>query len=117
MAGELLSNLFSGLVQFDQQLGLLPDLAETWEVSPDGLQYTFKLRQGLTFHNGDPLTSADVVYTHQRTTDPDFASPHANKLNAVTEITAPDDLDRGREAECPYAPFLATACARVRVEP
>ncbi len=112
VAGELLSNLFSGLVQFDQQLGLLPDLAETWEVSPDGLQYTFKLRPGLTFHNGDPLTSADVVYTHQRTTDPDFASPHANKLNAVTEITAPDELTAVVKLSAPYAPFLATACSR-----
>lgn len=112
VAGELLSNLFSGLVQFDQDLGLMPDLAETWEVSPDGLQYTFKLRPGLTFHNGDPLTSADVIYTHQRTTDPVFASPHANKLNAVTEVTAPDELTAVVKLSAPYAPFLATACSR-----
>lgn len=112
VAGELLANLFSGLVQFDQELGLVPDLAETWEVTPDGLQYTFKLRQGLTFHNGDPLTANDLVYTYQRTTDPNLASPHANKLRLVTEITAPDDVTLVIKQSEPYVPFLATACSR-----
>jgi len=64
VAGELVSNLFSSLVQFDEQLGLKGDLAETWEVLPDGTQYTFHLRQGLTFHNGDALTANDLVYTY-----------------------------------------------------
>ena len=39
------------------------ELAERWEVSPDGLNYTFKIRTGVTFHNGKPLTSADVKFT------------------------------------------------------
>ncbi len=112
VAGEIIPNLFSGLVQFDEQLGLLPDLAETWEVSPDGLQYTFKLRPGLTFHNGDPLMAADVLYTYERTKNPDFASPHANKLANVTEITAPDDLTVNLTLSAPFAPFLAVACSR-----
>ncbi len=112
VAGEIIPNLFSGLVQFDEELTLLPDLAETWEVSEDGLQYTFKLRQGLTFHNGDPLMAADVIYTYERTTNPDFASPHANKLANVTEITAPDELTVHLTLSAPFAPFLATACSR-----
>jgi peptide/nickel transport system substrate-binding protein len=112
VAGELVSNLFSSLVQFDDKLGLVPDLAESWEVTPDGTQYTFKLRQGLTFHNGDPLNANDLVYTYQRTTNADFASPHANKLSLVTEATAPDELTFVIKMSAPYAPFLATACSR-----
>ena len=112
VAGELVANLFSSLVQFDENLGLVADLAETWEVAPDGLLYTFKLRSGLTHHNGDPLVAADVLYTHQRTINPDFASPHANKLALVTEITAPDELTVVVALSAPYAPFLATACSR-----
>lgn len=112
VAGELLSNLFSGLVQFDEQLGIVPDLAETWEVSEDGLEYTFHLRSGLTFHNGDPLTANDLVYTYERTTDPDFASAHANKLGLVTEFTAPDETTIHLVQSAPYAPFLGTACSR-----
>ncbi len=112
VAGELLSNLFSGLVQFDEQLGIVPDLAESWEVTPDGLQYTFRLRPNLRFHNDAPLTAQDILYTHERTIDPALASPQANKLALVTEITAPDDLTVVIRQSAPYAPFLATACSR-----
>jgi peptide/nickel transport system substrate-binding protein len=112
VAGELVSNLFSSLVQFDEQLGLKADLAETWEVSEDGLQYTFTLRQGLTFHNGDTLTADDLVYTYERTTDEAFASPHANKLALVTEAVAPDPQTFRITLSDPYAPFLSTACSR-----
>ncbi len=112
VAGELLSNIFSGLVQFDEELGIIADLAETWEVSEDGLEYTFHLREGLSFHNGDSLTASDIIYTYERTTNPDFASPHANKLALITEITAPDDLTVHMVQSAPYAPFLGTACSR-----
>ena len=80
--------LFSSLVQFDEQLGLVPDLAETWTVARTA-HYTFTLRYGLTFHNGDPLVADDLVYTYDRTTNPDFASPHANKLALVTRPPRP----------------------------
>jgi len=62
VAGEILPNLFSSLVQFDTELGVIPDLAESWTVSDDGLNYSFKLRDGLTFHNGDPLKAADIIH-------------------------------------------------------
>lgn len=112
VAGELVANLFSSLIQFDEQLGLAPDLAETWEVTPDGLQYTFHLRSGLTFHNGDPLVAEDLVYTYERTINPDFASPHANKLGLVTAATAVDELTFQLTLSAPFAPFLAVACSR-----
>ena len=112
VAGEILSNLFSGLVQFDQELALIPDLAESWQVSEDGLTYTFALRGGLTFHNGDTLTSADIRYTYERTTNPDFASPHANKLALIETVETPDDLTVILKLSAPFAPFLAVACSR-----
>ncbi|MGH2531209.1 MAG: ABC transporter substrate-binding protein [Thermomicrobiales bacterium] len=112
VAGELVANLFSSLVQFDEQLGLKADLAENWTVSEDGLSYTFTLRDGLTFHNGDMLTADDLLYTYERTTNPDFASPHANKLALITEATTPDPLTFSLTLSAPYAPFLATACSR-----
>jgi ABC-type transport system substrate-binding protein len=90
VAGSILPSIFSSLVQFDQELGLIPDLAETWEVSEDGTEYSFTLRPDLTFHHGDPLTSADVQYTYERTINPDFASPHANKLALVDSFETPD---------------------------
>ena len=112
VAGSILPSIFSSLVQFDQDLGLVPDLAETWTVSDDGLEYVFNLRDGLTFHNGDALTAEDVLYTYERTTNPDFASPHANKLALVDSIEAPDDLTVALTLTDPFAPFLAVACTR-----
>ena len=112
VAGELISNIFSSLVQFDENLGLVADLAEDWEVSEDGTQYTFTIREGLTHHNGDSLTAEDFVYTYERNTDPDFASPHANKLANITEIVASDETTLSITLGDPFAPFLAVACSR-----
>jgi peptide/nickel transport system substrate-binding protein len=112
VAAGLLPNIFSSLVQFDTELGLLPDLAETWTVSEDGLNYSFKLRDGLTFHNGDPLKAEDIVYTYERNIDPDFASPHANKLTLIEAVDTPDDLTVNFTFSAPFAPFLAVACGR-----
>lgn len=67
-AGDKL--VFSGLVAFDPQLNLVPDLAESWEVSPDGTVYTFHLRANARFHDGRPVTAQDVVYSWERAADP-----------------------------------------------
>ena len=66
--------VFSGLVSFDPQLNLVPDLASGWEVSPDGKTYTFYLRAEAKFHNGKPVTAQDVVYSWERAADPKTAS-------------------------------------------
>jgi oligopeptide transport system substrate-binding protein len=65
--------VFSGLVSFDRQLNLVPELAETWEVK-DGVVYTFHLRQSALFHNGRPVTAQDVVYSWERAASPATAS-------------------------------------------
>jgi peptide/nickel transport system substrate-binding protein len=112
IAGHLLPQIFSALVQFDEQLNVVPDLAESWEISDDGLNYSFKLREGLMFHNGDSLTAEDFVYTFNRTQDPALASAHANKLESITSATAEDDLTFNVTFSEPFAPFLAVTCSR-----
>jgi oligopeptide transport system substrate-binding protein len=69
--------VFSGLVSFDPQLNLTPDLAESWDVSPDGMTYTFKLRQNAKFHDGRPVTAQDFVYSLERAASPELASDTA----------------------------------------
>jgi oligopeptide transport system substrate-binding protein len=66
--------VFSGLVSFDPQLNLTPDLAEKWDVSADGLIYTFSLRQNAKFHNGRAVTAQDFVYSLERSASPELAS-------------------------------------------
>jgi len=63
-------NVFSGLVSLDEELQVRPELAEAWEVSPDGLVYTFHLRHDAQFHDGRPVTAEDVRYSLERACDP-----------------------------------------------
>lgn len=112
VAGELLPQICSALVQFDDKLNVIPDLAEKWEISDDGLTYTFHIRTGLKFHDGAPCTAQDFVYTYNRTLDPKLASPHANKLKSITKAEAPDDQTFVLTFSAPFAPFLPTTCTR-----
>ena len=58
--------MYNQLVRFDPDMNPVPELAESWEVERDGLTWTFKLRQGVKFHDGQELTSADVKFTFDR---------------------------------------------------
>ena len=69
--------LFSGLVSFDPQLNLTPDLAEGWEVGGNGTIYTFQLRENARFHDGRLVTAQDVVYSLERAASPELASDTA----------------------------------------
>jgi len=64
------SQLYDPLVQLDDEGNITPSLAERWDVSADGTQYTFHLRKGVRFHNGDPFTADDVVATWEYGKDP-----------------------------------------------
>lgn len=72
-----LGHIFSGLVTLDTQLQVQPELAAGWTVSDDGLVYTFYLRPHAQFHDGRPLTTADVIYSWERATDPALGSDTA----------------------------------------
>ncbi len=73
----ILRQVMAGLVRLDENLQVVPDLAERWEVSEDGRTYTFYLRPGLTFHSGRPLTAEDVRYSLERATDPSLGPAYA----------------------------------------
>lgn len=83
---------YEPLVVFDNNFSVSPWLADTFTQSADGLEWTFVLKDGVTFQDGAPLTSADVVYTYRRLLDPATASPAASELGMITAegITASD---------------------------
>ena len=92
----------------DTGLGLRPALAESWEVSADGLTYIFKIRDA-KFSNGDPVTVDDVVFTLQTLSDP--AKYLAFVLKPVKAISATDDRHVKIELKEPYAPLLSALSA------
>jgi oligopeptide transport system substrate-binding protein len=77
---RLLSDLYQGLVMQDAKGAIIPGVAKSWEISPDGVTYIFKLRDNAKWSNGDPVTASDFVFTFQRIMDPQTAAPYANVL-------------------------------------
>ncbi len=82
-AVTVVQQVFDGLVQFDKDLNVIPAIAKSWKISPDGLTYTFYLRQGVKFHNGREVTADDVVYSFTRIIDPRTNCPAAGLLERV----------------------------------
>ena len=76
-SGSYVVEIFAGLVKLDGDLNVIPDLAESWDVSPDGLIYTFQLRTDIRFADRREITSADVVFSIERALSPEMASPVA----------------------------------------
>ena len=84
----VIRQIFSGLVALDEDLEVVPDIAEGWTVSPDGLVYTFTLRPAVCFHDGRPVTAEDFVYSLERACDPalDVALPCGTYLNDIVGV-------------------------------
>lgn len=109
-AGLVNSALFNGLTRLDGSLQPQPDLAESWQVSPDGLRLSFRLRQGVLWHDGQPLTAADVIYTYEAWSRlPQTTRLQAHLTAARVRVTTPDPagLTVVFEMGQPYAPLLA----------
>lgn len=116
---KVAKNLFDGLVQFKPgTTEVEPALAESFEVSPDGLTYTFKLRQGLTFHDGTPCNADAILFSLLRQHDP--SHPHhaaggqswkywnaMGMSDVIASITKTDDLTVIIKLNHAEAPFLA----------
>ncbi len=90
---EVLFNIFEGLVKPDSDGNIIPAVAQSYEISDDGTQYTFTLRDGICFHNGDPVTVEDVVFSISRCAGllDDGAYIAAPTLSSIVSIEATDD--------------------------
>jgi oligopeptide transport system substrate-binding protein len=82
-AVTITQQVFDGLVQFDKDLNIIPAIAKSWKISPDGLAYTFYLREGVKFHNGREVTADDLIYSFTRIVNAKTNSPAANLLERV----------------------------------
>lgn len=100
--------VFNGLVRYGKDLKLEGELAESWEVSPDGRKITFHLRKGVTWHDGKPFTSEDVMFTYRKMIDPDTPTAYAEDFKQVTHASNPDPCTFVVEYEKPFAPALAS---------
>ncbi len=92
--------LFDSLLELDASLNVRPLLAESWEVSRDGLTYTFKLKKGVRWHDGKPFTARDVAFTFYSVLNPKVTTPHRAYFDALAgfpELTAKENPKRPEE--------------------
>ncbi|TAK00169.1 MAG: peptide ABC transporter substrate-binding protein [Chloroflexota bacterium] len=104
----LVALVFRGLVRLGPDDTLVADLAERWEVDATGATWTFHLRPGLVWQDGQPITADDVVFTIRALSDPDYAGPGAESWREVT-ATAPDASTVVLTLATPLGGFLEAA--------
>ena len=108
---QISSNVLSGLTHINADLIAEGDLAESWEVSDDGKTYTFKLREGVTFHNGDAFNADDVLFTYERSKDSN-KSIHFQVLANVAAVEKVDDYTVRFQLNNAQASFLPKTLER-----
>lgn len=89
--GEINLLLFAGLTAHDEENNVVPGLAESWNFDEATNTYSFTLRDGLTFHDGEALTAEDVKFTLEAIMDPDNGSENASNFEDVVEVNVIDD--------------------------
>ena len=121
--GAMVAKIYDGLMRYDyESTDVVPNLAESLEVNDDATVFTFTLHDGVTFHDGEPLTANDVKYSFERVLDPATASPLTwvladtgisgvqafvdGQADGVSGIEVVDDLTVRITLDAPYAMFL-----------
>lgn len=118
---HLLSEVFVGLTRFGPDTGVIPGLAQAWDLSADGRTWTFQLRRGAKFHNGRQVQARDIKYSLERILRPETGSPNtwlvemiegakevmAGQADSVRGIVTRGDYKVEITLEKPYHPFLA----------
>jgi peptide/nickel transport system substrate-binding protein len=103
---HITEHIYNTLIQVDAGFAPKPELAEKWDISPDGKTYTFTLRKGVKWHNGRAFVAADVKYSYERIMDKATASPNASLFAPVEKIEAPNESTVVITIKSPDASFL-----------
>ena len=109
-------NIFDPLVALDADGRLQPGLAESWQARDDR-SWTFTLRSGVSFHNGEPFDAESVRFTLEQMLDPAVASPIRAQLGQIERVETPDPRTAVIVTERPFAPLLAELTGLMMVPP
>lgn len=103
-SGEISGLIFNGLTKYDKDIKIIGDLAESWKISPDGLEIIFNLRKGILWHDNVEVTADDVVFTYQTVTNPKVPTPYSSNYGPVSKVSA---LDKYRVKVVYKEPFAS----------
>ena len=107
---EINTRVYSGLMKISKDLTIIPDLAESLDISDDGLTFIFKLRRDVRWHDGQPFTSKDTMYTYKVMVDPKTPTAYAEPYLQVKSAEAPDDYTFIVKYDRPLARALVSWC-------
>jgi ABC-type transport system substrate-binding protein len=119
--GGIAAKLFNGLIRFNENLDIIPDIARSWSLSKDHVTYTFRLRRDVRFSNGRRITAQDVKYSFERVLTPGTKAPltwvldriegskdfMSGKTDSVSGIRVMNDQTLVLKLEQPFGPFLS----------
>lgn len=106
VSGDISGLIFNGLTKYDKNINITGDLAESWEVSRDGLRIIFHLRKGVRWHDGTEFTSDDVLFTYNTVTNPKIPTPYGSNYGPVKNVEKVDKYTVRVTYKEPYAPAL-----------
>lgn len=110
--------LYSNLTRLKVDMSIEPDLAESWAANDGLTEWTFRLRKGVSFHDGSAFTASDVVATFKAILDPATASPGRNNVGPISDVVAVDDTTVLFKLSGPYADLpVAMAYTNARIIP
>ncbi|MBU2635238.1 peptide ABC transporter substrate-binding protein [Patescibacteria group bacterium] len=112
---DLVQLTFSGLMKYDENIQIVPDLAEDYTIEENGKIYTFKLKENLFWQDKTPLNVDDIIFTIKTIQNPDFKSPWMMNWVGV-EVEKIDDLTVRFKLKKPYAPFLENCTINILPE-
>jgi peptide/nickel transport system substrate-binding protein len=103
---EVAGNMYNGLVKYDKDFNIVPDLAESWEIKNQGRTILFHLRKNVLWHDGKPFTANDVMFSYKIIIDPKTPTAYAEKYKEVKFARIIDDYTFEVNYDQPFAPGL-----------
>ncbi len=107
-SGTIVGMVFNGLVKYNKNIELVPDLAESWEIQDEGLTIIFYLRKGVRWHDGHPFTAEDVKFTYEKLIDPEVPTPYSGDFKKVKNLEVLDNPTVKITYQEPFSPGLAS---------
>jgi peptide/nickel transport system substrate-binding protein len=107
-SAEICSLVFNGLVKYDKDINLVPDLAESWQILDNGLTILFKLKKNVRWHDGVKFSAKDVEFTFKKLIDPNTKTPYSGDFEKVKNLEVIDDYTLKVSYIEPFAPGLAS---------
>lgn len=109
---QVYQSLYNTLIDIDEDLKFVPELAKDWKISTDGKTYTFQLQKGVKFHDGTSFNAKAVKFNFERMLNPEFGSPRKSEINLIKEVNVIDQYTVEVKLEKPYSPFLSVLTDR-----